>query len=248
LVKWKGRRPLSTVYFFRHGQAGQRDDYDRLSELGREQARLLGLHVRSEGLRFDKAWVGGLRRQAETATLVLEALAGGGLSPAETATDARWNEFDLDAVYEGIAPQLARDDAEFRSEWEELERQVRDGNGHVHRIWTPADTKVVKAWIEGRYRIPAESWREFVQRVKTAGEEFSALPEDATVAVFTSATPVSIWVAAAFGSEHPAQVLRLAGASINSNITVMRWRDGEPHLGSFNAAPHLKEAALRTFR
>jgi broad specificity phosphatase PhoE len=231
------------VYFFRHGQAGSRDDYDRLSELGHEQATLLGAHVAREGWRFDRVLCGGLRRQQETAAAVIRQA-----NLDAPVLDTRWNEFDLDEVFAGIAPQMAADDPEFRAEFEEIERLVRSGDGAIHRQWRPADTKVVKAWIEGRYAYDGESWLQFVRRVKEAGAEMAALPSDAKVAVFTSATPVSIWVAAAFSSEQPPHVMKLAGAAINSNITVLRWLHGEPHLGCFNATPHLGDARLRTFR
>ena len=234
---------MSTVYFFRHGQAGSRDDYDRLSEIGHEQAALLGAHVAREGWQFDRVLCGGLRRQQETATAVVSRAA---LHPPQL--DTRWNEFDLDDVFAGIAPQMAADDDQFRIEYEEIERLIRDGDGAIHRQWRPADTKVVKAWIEGRYTFAGESWLQFVARVKAAGAELAALPADARVAVFTSATPVSIWVAAAFASEQPPHVMKLAGAAINSNITVLKWLHGEPHLGCFNAIPHLGDSRLRTFR
>lgn len=234
---------MSTVYFFRHGQAGSRDDYDRLSELGREQAALLGAHVAREGWQFDRVLCGGLRRQQETA----EAVVSGAALP-QPGLDTRWNEFDLDEVFAGIAPQIAAADAQFRTEYEEIERLIRDGDGAVHREWLPADSQVVKAWIDGSYSFDGESWVQFVARVKAAGAEFAALPADARVAVFTSATPVSIWVAAAFASEQPLHVMKLAGAAINSNITVVKWIDGEPHLGCFNTIPHLTDSRLRTSR
>lgn len=234
---------MSTVYFFRHGQAGTRNDYDRLSDLGREQATLLGAHVAREGWKFDRIICGGLRRQQETAAAVISQA---GLHQPDL--DTRWNEFDLDEVFAGVAPLMAADDAQFCAEYEEMQRLINEGDGAIHRQWRPTDTKVVKAWIEGRYSFQGESWLQFVARVKAAGAELATLPADARVAVFTSAAPVSIWVAAAFASEDSTHVLRLAGAAINSNITVMKWLHGEPHVGCFNTIPHLTDPRLRTFR
>lgn len=238
---------MSTTYFFRHGQAGQRDDYDRLSETGREQARLLGEHLRREGLKFDRVVVGGLRRQRETAEIVLAELRAVGLEPGRVESDERWNEFDLDVVYAGIAPRMAAEDPAFKAAYEEIGRRIREGDGHIHRQWTPADTQVVKAWIEGRYEMEGESWVEFVERVQAAGRELAG-ENGVKTAVFTSATPVSILVAGALGSRNPLHVMRLAGAAVNTNYTVIAWRDGEAHLGCFNAVPHLAEAGMRTFR
>lgn len=239
---------MSTVTLFRHGQAGLRDDYDRLSELGHEQARLLGEYVCQQRMRFDRVIVGGLRRQRETAEAVLAALDRAGLRPDSVEQDAGWNEFDLDAVNEGVAPQLAAEDPEFAVEFEEIQRLVRSGDGPIHRSWTAADTKVVTAWVEGRYAIEGESWKQFVSRVRAAGAGFAALPKEATVGVFTSATPISILIASCFDSESPWHILGLAGAAINTNYSVLHWRQNKAHLGAFNAVPHLAEARLRTYR
>ena len=47
---------MSVLYLIRHGQAGTREHYDTLSELGRAQARLLGEHLAAQGVRFDRAY------------------------------------------------------------------------------------------------------------------------------------------------------------------------------------------------
>lgn len=239
---------LSTIYLFRHGQAGLRDDYDRLSDLGHEQARRLGAFLTAEGLRFDRVIVGGLRRQRETAEAVLSALDSAGLAPAAVDHDPCWNEFDLDVVYSGIAPQIANADEEFRKEYLAQLDLVRAGDGMVHRTWTRADAAVMRAWIENAYPCPGESWTGFVDRIYAAGAPFRNLPAETQVAVFTSATPISIWGAAAFDSRNPAHIMRLAASSVNANITILHWRQGELFLGAFNSMPHLDSARLRTLR
>jgi broad specificity phosphatase PhoE len=230
---------LSTVFFFRHGQAGQRDDYDRLSPLGLEQARLLGGYIASQGWRFDRVLCGRLRRQQETA-------AAAGFDTPEFQDC--WNEFDLDVVYAGLAPVLAAEDHEFRREYQEIQRLIQDGDGAIHRQWRSADTQVIKAWIADRHPVEGESWPQFVSRVRGAAKELAVLPPGSCTAVFTSATPISICVAEAFASNNPAHVMWLAGASVNSGITVLKWIGGEPHVSCFNCVPHLPEARLRTFR
>ena len=67
------------------------------------------------------------------------------------------------------------------------------------------------------------------------------------VAIFTSATPIAIWVAAALGVPD-GQIMRLAGVMYNSAVTTMRLRDDDLMLFSFNGVPHLTETHLRTFR
>ncbi len=246
LLKWKLRRNLphvSTLFLIRHGQAGLRDDYDRLSPLGQEQASRLAQWFLREGIAFDRLISGGLRRQKETAAIVAEILSGG----AAVEEDPRWSEFDLDAVYAGHAPRIAAEDAAFRRQYEELLARMRSGEDGIHRQWTPADTQVVKAWIEGRYPFEGESWPVFVARVHAALED-AARHAAGRTAIFTSATPAAIAVASAFGSREPAHIMRLAGAAVNTNFTILEVRGAGPALACFNAIPHLDEARLRTHR
>lgn len=235
---------MPTLYLIRHGQAGLRDDYDRLSPLGREQARRLGDYLLREGIVFDHVLCGGLRRQKETAAIVAGALSAGGAAVEE---DPRWSEFDLDAVYTDLAPRIAAEDPVFRQQYEELLERMRSGEDGIHRQWTPADTRVVRAWVENRYPFAGESWSAFLDRVHAALGDAIRAGAQAT-AVFTSATPAAIAVASAFGSRAPAHIMRLAGAAVNTNFTVLDTRDGEPALVCFNAVPHLDEARLRTRR
>jgi broad specificity phosphatase PhoE len=75
----------------RHGQANSaaQDEkgYDRLSDLGHQQARWLGEWLRSHDAPFDRVLTGSLRRHRET-------LAAMGDMGAEPEVDARLNELD----------------------------------------------------------------------------------------------------------------------------------------------------------
>lgn len=230
---------MALIYFFRHGQAGSRDDYDRLSPLGEQQARLLGEWIAQQNLRFDSVVAGPLRRQQQTATLALG---------PDFDTDPAWSEFDLDAVYAEIAPQLAAVDPAFHTHWEELQRTIASGDDGIHRRWTPPDTAVVEAWIAGRFPTQAETWAAFNERVRRAGEGFLSLPASARIAIFTSATPISIWMGHILGGLPPGRVMRFAGASLNTAMTILSARDGELNLFTFNSVPHLADSALHTFR
>jgi broad specificity phosphatase PhoE len=157
-----GASPLSNIYLVRHGQAGTRDSYDSLSELGRRQSRLLGEHFVSQGIEFAAAYAGALTRQRQTAEEVVAAYAAAGLPFPRVAVEPGWNEFDFQHVYDELAPRLCEDDAEFRGEYEEVREQVRASAGahdaEIHRRWRPSDTKVVEAWAAGRYPYAGESW------------------------------------------------------------------------------------------
>jgi broad specificity phosphatase PhoE len=238
---------LSAVYLIRHGQAGLRHNYDTLSDLGRTQARLLGEYLAAQNLQFSAIYTGALTRQQETAAEVCAALERAGQPQPLIATAPGWNEFDLDEVYTALAPMMCADDPEFKQQYEELSRQIGNRDSVIHRAWTPADTAVVRAWVDGRYAFAGESWVAFQERIGAAFEALTAHGSGDAVAVFTSATPMAIAVGKALGltGRH---VMRLAGVTYNAAFTTLRVRPNDLMLFGFNGIPHLAEPGLRTFR
>ncbi|MGI8991704.1 MAG: histidine phosphatase family protein [Bryobacteraceae bacterium] len=234
---------MSSIYLIRHGQAGKRQSYDELSETGRAQANLLGEHIAAREIRFRAVYSGTLARQRDTALAVIEK----GKSCPELVFDPNWNEFDLDEVYRGIAPQLCREDTRFRSEYEEMTRQIADENSPIHHTWSPCDTTVVRAWVEGRYLFEGESFEQFRARVRRAAAAVPECGREENIAVFTSATPIAAWIGAALGLE-ARKIMQLAGLMYNTAISVLRTGKDEPRLFSFNGIPHLPDPALRSFR
>jgi broad specificity phosphatase PhoE len=238
---------LSSLYLMRHGQAGLRHNYDTLSDLGRTQARLLGEYLAGQKVQFSAVYAGALARQRETAREVLSALAKAGVKAPEIQIDPRWSEFDLDAVYRAIAPRLSAEDPGFQAEHEKLLRMLEQEDSPAHRSWTQCDTLVVRAWVDGRYEVPGESWEAFRERVSASIETLNQFPPGEAVAVFSSATPIAVWVGMALGL-NGRHVLRLAGVTYNAALTTMRVRESDLALFSFNGTPHLLEPHLRTFR
>ena len=242
---------MSSIYLVRHGQAGTRDAYDSLSELGLRQSRLLGEYFLSQGFEFAAAYAGAMQRQQQTAAEVSAAYNAAGVPFPELVTDNDWNEFDLAQVYREIGPQLCEEDAEFRLEYEELRRQVTESPGvqeaQIHRRWRPCDTKMVEAWISGRFPYGGESWKEFRGRVAACRLKLSAAPRQASILAFTSATPTGILTGLALDTTD-ARMRQLAGVLHNASYTVLRQRDEQLQLFQFNAVPHLGSPELRTHR
>ena len=237
------------MYLVRHGQAGTRDAYDSLSELGKRQARLLSEHFVSQGIRFAAAYAGALQRQQQTAAEIGAAYAETGVRFPEISVDPGWDEFDLARVYREIAPRLAAEDSEFRREYEEMREQVRASAGahgaRIHRKWLPCDTKVVGTWLDGRYPYSGETWDQFRERV--AGCRLKMPDARENILVVTSATPLAIWTGMSLEISD-ARVMRLAGAVYNASYTILRLRKEQLRLFTFNAAPHLAAAGLCTHR
>ena len=238
---------MSVLYLIRHGQAGTREHYDTLSELGRAQARLLGEHLAAQGVRFDRVIAGGLSRQQQTAREALAALE----TRPEIETDAGWNEFDLAGVYAGIAPQLCEADPEFRRQYEDMQAQIEASKGAhgatVHRKWNECDKTVVRTWVDGRYAFDGESWEQFQGRVEAAFQRLQANGHEEHIAVFTSATPIGI-AAAQTLAIRDGRVFQFAGVLHNAALSTFRRTPAEVRLFTFNNVAHLSDPAMRTFR
>jgi broad specificity phosphatase PhoE len=245
---------LSTVYLVRHGQAGTRDAYDSLSELGGRQARLLGEHFISQGIRFTSAYAGALTRQQQTAGQISAAFAGAEVGFPTVRVDSGWDEFDLGRVYREIAPLLAAEDPEFLHEYDQMREQVRVSQGahgaRIHRRWMPCDTKVVEAWFSGRYPYGGETWDQFRERVAACRLKMERQQNDArheNILVVTSATPLAIWTGLSLEISDE-RIMRLAGAVYNASYTILRLRKERLRLFTFNAVPHLAALGLCTHR
>jgi broad specificity phosphatase PhoE len=234
------------LYLVRHGQAGLRHRYDTLSALGRLQARRLGESFVCRKLVFAEAYCGALERQRETAAEVCAAYREAGVAFPEIRTDPGWSEFDLDGVYREVAPALCAADPDFRRRYEALVREAEDDRHAVHHTWSPCDTEIVNAWIEGRFETAVESWAAFTARVRRIRERIAEQPGTA-VAIFTSAVPIAIW--AAMSTNVPESgIMRFAAVMYNSAVTSFRLHGGDLLLFSFNTVPHLAEPEMLTFR
>jgi len=193
--------------------------------------------MRREGIKPGRVIAGTLKRQIETARIAV----------GEPEIEPRLAEFDLDAVYKALAPHLVRDDEEFRTEYAALREAVKLADAPQHRQWTKTDVSVFRAWYENRYPFDGESWSAFKTRVQASMELCAAVGAEEQVAIFTSATPIGLWISAILGTSDE-NAMRLAGACYNASVTTLRVHRGDVRLLGFNAIAHLPETQLRTFR
>lgn len=172
---------MTRFWLVRHGQASfDEDDYDRLSPVGAQQARTLGLAWQAAGLRPEGAWSGTLRRQTDTARAVLELA-----HPATSAIPlAAFDELDPRAIFFGWRPDLA-DPAALQA-W-------KAAPGDYGRRFTATWQAARAAWLAGA--LPGvETWPALRARVLAAmGELVMAARQSQwrDLAVFTSAGPIS---------------------------------------------------------
>lgn len=240
---------MSRLFVVRHGQARfLTDDYDRLSDLGRQQSLALGRAWLDDDIRPVQAWAGTLTRQRRTAAAVAEAFAAGDAAFPATATAEGLDEYPGDELLAELVPLLRRDDAAVDAEASSFETAADDAARyrHVHRLLEA----VMRAWIEEAYprdAVDLPLWRDFSGGVRAALRNIMLeAPRGADIAVFTSGGPVGVAVQTVL--EAP----ELKAAELNwrvNNASVTRFTFSGPRisLDAFNDIAHL-DRDMRTFR
>src|SRR3954467_6272624 len=105
---------MSTLTLVRHAQASLfADNYDELSPLGREQARLLGEFWVRRQIDFDEVYCGPRARQKQTAEIAGSPFTRAGRTWPEPVELAELDEYDLGNILDTLAPKLEREDLAF---------------------------------------------------------------------------------------------------------------------------------------
>lgn len=234
---------MSLLVLVRHGQASANtDDYDRLSPLGEEQARILGEHWASRGERFDRVLVGPLRRQRQTHQAVRRIYLEHGLA---------WPEPEpCEALAEHHGPEVLRQ-AIRAGELEDEGIPAQDGNGNfADMIKDPSIfARWSRRWAEEQLATPPqlESWPAFRRRVEdTLAEIFAATDRRQRVVAFTSGGVVAAAVGGLYALA-PTQVIELSWRIRNASLNEIHFRDQHATLHALNTAPHLQQDHLLTY-
>lgn len=231
---------MSVVLLVRHGQASfGSDDYDALSEVGHEQARILGRDLAARGVVPTRVIRGELRRHRETAEGILEGL-GAAAADIPVVVDAGWDEFDFDHVLRVHTPS-------------EESKTVMAGVGDLpperqRAVFQAFFEEATARWTGGvadhEY---AESFPAFTERVVGALER-AAAATTGTDLVVSSGGPIGLvtsQILAGDASLWP-QLNRVA---VNTAVTKVICGRAGMHLSTFNSHTHLEhDRSLVTYR
>jgi broad specificity phosphatase PhoE len=225
---------MSQLLLIRHAQASfGAADYDRLSPLGEEQARLLGTWLAECGPAPAAVVTGSMQRHRHTAAWCMASF-----PPVPARVVAALDEVDhvellarLRQDLPGAAPEAAM-----------------QAHADPQRAFQDLFEAAVARWLAHGDDY-ALSWPAFRARV-LAG--FASLQDDPahTTWVFTSGGPIAVIVNALLGAPADA-AFALAWPLVNTGITCVRIGARGATLESFNGAPHLqrqREARLITHR
>ncbi|MGY1848231.1 histidine phosphatase family protein [Blastococcus sp. SYSU DS1021] len=206
---------MPLICLVRHGQASfGAEDYDVLSELGREQAGCVGEELRRRDLRDPVIVSGTLRRQRDTAALL--AAAAGWAAPEQV--DPRLDEYDhLDLLKRYPGDVGAVGDS---------------GSRQVQRLLDSA----LRSWIAAG---DADGWPAFSSGALAAvGGLAAGLPRGRDAVVVSSAGVIAAVVAGLLGARDGG-VVALNRAAVNVGITSVVAGGSGLSLLAFNDHAHV---------
>ncbi len=218
---------MGLLLLVRHGQASfGTDDYDRLSELGHEQARQLGVRLAGQVDASTRFIAGGLLRQQQTMRNLLD---GAGLAGTEVETDPRWDEYHADDLVAQVLSPDSTADLTDRGTFQ-----------------TVLDEALVR-WTAGVHDADyAEPWPVFSGRVVAALDDAASRP--GTTLVATSAGTIGAVVTALLSAPPPTWAL-VTRVMANASVTkVVTGRSGTSLLTVNDHAHFEHDRTLVTYR
>jgi broad specificity phosphatase PhoE len=239
---------MSTLALVRHAQASFfAENYDQLSPLGEQQARLLGEHWVRRGLRFDEVYTGPRVRQIETAALAGEAFAKAGLDWPEPRFIDELDEHHVDRLIKAAMGEIAREYphvAKLHADY-----RAAQAPADKHRTFQLMFEEVVMLWVAGKVGAPGiETWQEFCRRVREGMKRvLEGEKRGRSIAAFSSVGAITVCLQAALACGDR-KALDLGWRLRNCSITDFVFTTGRLTLEGFNAYPHLEDPALWTYR
>jgi len=147
---------MSKITLIRHGQASfGAENYDLLSDIGRQQAAAVGEYFSKNHIQFDSIIHGQMSRQTETAQIV--ATTCGFTGPLILDNGA--NEFDSDRLLQHYLPILASHSKENKRIIDSKTKWFADG-----KTFETIFRKLIELW-QTDSNCPFESWDDFKRRV-----------------------------------------------------------------------------------
>ena len=236
---------MSMIYMIRHGQASfGKDDYDRLSPLGKSQARILAQHLLNTGFHPHAVYSGTMARQTATAQEVLSAYRVAHRNVPDLEMLSGFNEYDTAAIVTALFPHMAKDDPSLNDELPKMYTSSLS----FKRVFEGAMLR----WVTGEFDTPEiETWEALKARV--AGSLRLIMERHgrgSAIAVFTSGGAIAASLAHVLGisGEH---AIRLNWQLVNSSVSRFMYNEKRITLAGFNTITHLELAgdpSLITYR
>ncbi len=224
------------------------DNYDRLSERGREQARTLGQVMAARaaegGAPFDAIFCGPSQRHRDTAELVGECFAARGLAWPTPVVLPGFDEHDGQGLVVAALASIAREPSDEAKRLLQLASEAGDAaldRGRRSKLWQMLFETIMRRWVRNEIELDGiESFAVFDRRVREAFAELRAGGRG-EVAVFTSVGPIAVVLAQVLAL--PAErAFEQAWRLYNTSITRVIYSGERMTLDGFNEVAHLPRA------
>jgi broad specificity phosphatase PhoE len=239
---------MGTLFLVRHAQASfLEQNYDKLSERGEEQARLLGAYWAQRNMVFDRACTGPWVRQIDTAKLMSDNYGKAGLKFPDPLVLPEFDEYQGEAVLERSLPGLLENDQSIR----DLHAAFQSSSSSAGRraAFQKLFEAVIGKWVDGAIHLPdLERWSEFCSRVNLGLARFlDAGGRGERVVIVTSGGPIAVAMQRALNLS-PQHTLQVSWRSRNCSWSEFLFSGDRFTLSAFNTHPHLDDAAMLTYR
>ena len=214
---------MGAIYLVRHGQASfGAENYDRLSETGHAQARVLGAALRPRIPEIHAVVAGTMVRHRETAEGCLAAMG----QPHALRATRGFDEFDHEEVIARLDPRYA-DRAALASDLAQA--------AEPRRAFQEMFARAMARWMSGSFDAEyAEAWSAFRGRCLAAMTDVIAgLGRSKTAIVFTSGGPISVICQAALGIDET-RLFELQTSLANCGVTKVLYGRGGTSIASLN--------------
>ena len=215
---------MAEIILVRHGQANSHatdeESYDKLSDLGHQQAAWLGAHLATTNPHFDQVITGTLHRQADTAR---------SMGYTITTQDARLNELSYFAIAEAMEAQLGI---------------AMPDSPQAYASHLP---QLLDHWERDKINDIPEMFQSFSDRIRTMLDALCAM--DGRILVVTSGGVIGMIMRHALQLEN-AGTARMMLQIMNSSLHRLEYVHDQLMVGTFNATPHLdtpNRAHARTY-
>jgi broad specificity phosphatase PhoE len=239
---------MGILFLVRHAQASfLEQNYDKLSQLGEAQARLLGEYWAQRNVVFDRVCVGPRIRQKDTARLVSEAFEKSGLKFPRPLVLSEFDEYQGESVLERSLPDLLKEDQRIRDL--HVAFQSATDFGRRRASFQKLFEMVIGKWVRGEIAPEGiETWEEFCSRVICGlSNVLSAGRRGERVAIFTSGGPIAVAVQRALQLS-PERTLQVSWMSRNTSWSEFLHDADRFTLSSFNSHGHIMDPAMLTYR
>jgi broad specificity phosphatase PhoE len=224
---------MGQIYLVRHGQASFGSaEYDQLSPLGMEQARLLGEWFAHGSLGFQRVVTGTMKRHRQTADTCIAALPKRLRSEMDWHTNAGFNEYDHHEVLMRHWP-----DFEDPTEVKRFLAETENAKRAFQQIFQSA----MKRWMSDEHDADYnEPWPVFRERCVASLKRLidSAAPSQ-NIIVFTSGGTIATLCQHVLGLPDT-QVAELNWSLVNCAVTKLFYQRDKVVLSYLNNFAHLE--------